>query len=302
MSKEEKKVSITRNGVINYLKSLRYYFIPLGCFSLFVVLSLSIVIPYVYNQLANFGKEITTIIQGAQSSFDYQETINYGLKELSSINWGNTNSLKILADKDYISNLVVSSLKAGLTNYSEIESQISNLFNQTVNNIVGALIFFVVSLFLGLIVGFLVTKMHVRNLTAKRSFWKAILIYFVDSLIEATFVATIIYLMSLWNASSLFSVVIFGILFAIISLFEAYLVQGNKQVKLSQVLKASKVFDLMGSSLLIHIIALSFSIVVTLLTNTVAGLYISVPFIEIAFIVSSLNAESYVKKLVEINS
>ncbi len=300
---KEKKVSLIGNSILKYLKSLRFYFVPLGCFSLFVVLGLSIVIPYIYNQLISFGKDIASVIQTTATTFNYQETINYATNQISLLDWSNNpNALQMVTSQEYISSFVTNSLKAGFSNYEAVESQITNLFNQTVNNIISGLTFFIVCLFLGLIVGFLITKIQIRNLTAKRKIWKTLLIYFLDSLIEATVVSVVIYLMVLWKPSILISSVVFILLFALIALFEAYIVQGNKQIKLSQVLKVSTTFKLILSSILIYLIAIVISLIIVVLTNVVAGIYISIPFIEIAFIVNNLNAESYVKKLAEANS
>jgi hypothetical protein len=47
----------------------------------------------------------------------------------------------------------------------------------------------------------MITKFQIRRNIAQRKFWKMFLINFIDSLINATIVSGVIYLLSLWKVT-----------------------------------------------------------------------------------------------------
>ena len=298
---EGKEVSLVGKGILNYLKSLKYYFIPIGCFSLVIVLGLSIIIPIIYNQLTTFGSELTSIVQENISTFNIEDTISYVVNDVTSLDWSSNQgkALETVTNSTYIQNLVINSLQAGIKDYSQVESQITDLFTKTSNGIVNTILFFVSFLYFGLLLGFMITKIQIRRNIAQRKFWKMFLINFIDSLINATIVSGVIFLLILWKVTIFISIPLLLILYAFINLFEAYIVQGYKKVELKEVLKIINVLKLILTSLCVILIAAIFSALSIFITKWVAGIFISIPFIVIALIVNSLNAEAYVKEVVE---
>ena len=297
---EGKEVSLVGKGILNYLKSLKYYFIPIGCFALVVVLGLSIIIPIIYKQLTTFGSELASIVQENISTFNIEDTISYVVNDVTSLDWSNQGkALETVTNSTYIQNLVINSLKAGIKDYSQVESHITDLFTKTSKGIVNTIFLFISFLYFGLLLGFMITKIQIRRNIAQRKFWKMFLINFIDSLINATIVSGVIYLLILWKVTIFISIPLLLILYAFINLFEAYIVQGYKKVELKEVLKIINVLKLILTFLCILLIAAAFSALAIFITKWVAGLFISLPFIVIALIVNSLNAEAYVKEVVE---
>ena len=297
---EGKEVSLVGKGILNYLKSLKYYFIPIGCFALVVVLGLSIIIPIIYKQLTTFGSELASIVQENISTFNIEDTISYVVNDVTSLDWSNQGkALETVTNSTYIQNLVINSLKAGIKDYSQVESHITDLFTKTSKGIVNTIFLFISFLYFGLLLGFMITKFQIRRNIAQRKFWKMFLINFIDSLINATIVSGVIYLLILWKVTIFISIPLLLILYAFINLFEAYIVQGYKKVELKEVLKIINVLKLILTFLCILLIAAAFSALAIFITKWVAGLFISLPFIVIALIVNSLNAEAYVKEVVE---
>ena len=204
-----------------------------------------------------------------------------------------------MTNSTYIQNLVINSLQAGIKDYSQVESHITDLFTNTSKAIVNTIFSFISFLYFGLLLGFMITKFQIRRNIAQSKFWKMFLINFIDSLINATIVSGVIYLLSLWKVTIFISIPLLLILYAFINLFEAYIVQGYKKVELKEVLKFVNVLKLILTSLCIILIAAAFSALSIFITKWVAGLFISLPFVVIALIVNSLNAEAYVKEVVE---
>ena len=298
---EGKEVSLVGKGILNYLKSLKYYFIPIGCFALVVVLGLSTIIPIIYKQLTTFGNELSNIVRESVTTFNIEDTISYVVNDITSLDWSSNQgkALETVTNSTYIQNLVINSLQAGIKDYSQVESHITDLFTNTSKAIVNTIFSFISFLYFGLLLGFMITKFQIRRNIAQRKFWKLFLINFIDSLINATIVSGVIYLLSLWKVAIFISIPLLLILYAFINLFEAYIVQGYKKVELKEVLKFVNVLKLILTSLCIILIAAAFSALSILITKWVAGLFISLPFIVIALIVNSLNAEAYVKEVVE---
>ena len=87
-----------------------------------------------------------------------------------------------------------------------------------------------------------------------------------------------------------------------IALLEAYLVHGVGKLKLKDVITVKSSALLMLTNFLIILIASAATSVISALFGDLVGLFLGLPLLEIALIVGSLNAESFVKETAELKA
>lgn len=80
---------------------------------------------------------------------------------------------------------------------------------------------------------------------------------------------------------------------------EAYIVHAWKKTDIKRIVNVKKIFQLfLTDAIILVLVGVSVQLIV-LLTNTFTGISVGIVLMEIAFIVISLNAESYVKTFVK---
>ena len=81
-------------------------------------------------------------------------------------------------------------------------------------------------------------------------------------------------------------------------LVEAFLIHGRGVVPFKKVVNLKNVGAYLITNIMIFLIALSFSLI-AIIINVLLGIFVGLSLFEIAFLVISMNAESYVKGLTE---
>ncbi|MDE6401681.1 MAG: hypothetical protein K2L54_03615, partial [Clostridiales bacterium] len=159
----------------------------------------------------------------------------------------------------------------------------------------GAIAFVVFSV-IGLVGGYWFTKWLIRRNIAKRSIWKFVLMTFIDSVFSAALMIITAWLAAMWWVSAFISAIVSVLLVGIFTLTEAYLVHGRNKVPFKSIVNFKNLIKLLVTNAIVF--ALSFVItLIAVAINAIAGIFIGVAFIAIAFIVTGLNAEAYVKAL-----
>lgn len=283
-------------GIKNFFISLKYFFTPLGTMFLGIMIGISFFIPSV---IATFN----TLLQGIQSlgehvNLDFNEVWNSLWSQISSLNWQEPNeALGTLFQVDWLKQTLSEIIETILgTDFVTFETQIIELINDFTRGVASAVILIFIWWGIGFIVGYILMRFLIRRTIAKRGLWKYILSVFINALLSALycFVCAILYLM--WKPSIAISVVIVILLVGIFSLIEAYLIHGLKVVPFKEVVNFKNVGAYVLTNLMIFLIALSLSLLI-LAINILLGIFVALSLFEIAYLVISMNAESYVKEL-----
>ncbi len=146
---------------------------------------------------------------------------------------------------------------------------------------------------MGFFAGLAIIQLLIRRDIAKRSVWKYVLAYFIDGLLSTAFVVLCLFVFAIWQASIYISVLIMLLLVGALALIEAYLLHGLKKVRLGVVLNIKNIALYMLTNAIIFLISIVFTIA-AIAVNSLMGLFVGLSLTIIAFIVISLNAESYV--------
>ena len=123
-------------------------------------------------------------------------------------------------------------------------------------------------------------------------------IYFTlvfDAILSTTLVFLSGWLFILWQPSGWLSMALSLILFGAISLIEAYFIQGFKKVSFKQIVNFKNIGAFLLTNILIFLIAMAFTWCIQWIFNPIMALFVGISLFEIAFLVVSMDAESYVQ-------
>lgn len=233
----------------------------------------------------------------AGTYLDFQALQRNLLAALGNLDWSDPlAALTTACSTDWLTPTVHACLKGLLGDrYQAAGEQIALLVETAVGRLLGSVVLCLAFAALGLFCGYFLTKFLIRRNIARRAWWKYFLVQLVDSLLSVTLIAFCSWLLTLWKASVFFSSLASVFLFGFVSLFEAYVVHAWGKVDGREVINAKNIGKLLLTNLGIFAIALALVSLMTALTNALVGAAVALAVLEIAFIVISLNAESYVK-------
>lgn len=283
-----------------YLKCHKYYFVPLGILSIFVVIGLTASISGIISELKLFFNQVSELAKNVK--LDWNVIWQTLLSEMSKLDYTQTFSelVNTVTSSGWLTNLLTAVVKAIFG--EEIAQQAVGIIQTTIQSITIWLIAFLVLFLIGLVVGFLVLKILVRKELTKVKVGKLILFAVLDSLFWGAIIMLLTFLDSLNKVVSIIVMIVFIISLMFICLLEGYLFYGIKKVKFKEVMKVRNVLILYLISLIIIAIAASIVALLFLIFNPIIAIYIGLPFVEIAIASNSLIAESYVVELVEKNN
>lgn len=287
-----------KHGLKNFAYNLKYFFTPLGTLALGVVIGLSILIPGVISSAATLAENVKTILAG--SSIDFTVLQDSVVKAVGDLDWNNPlSALQTMISEEWLTDTLNACIDA-LIQSSEVYTL---QLNAAVEEFIGAaavyftiLAFFIVA---GIAAGFFLTKFLVRRNMAKRAFRKYFLVSAIDTLLVAAAATLTLWLYALWQPSVFIFTFVWLFICGVISLIEAYAVHGYKKIGWKKVINAKNAALLLATNLIIFILAWVATIVTVVITNGAVGLFVGFALFEIALIVISMNAESYVKTVAD---
>lgn len=284
-----------KSAIKNYFVNLRYYFTPVGTLAIGMIIGLSILIPTSLSALSQALNNIKEIINDAQ--VDFNTVKDYLTDSITSLNWSDPiSSLRTLLSAEWLKTTLTecfSAFSAELQPYGDV---ITEEVNGALSVIKTGMVLFIVFTVVGLVSGYYLTRFLVRRNVAKRGFRKFMIATLADALITTGLQFLCVCLYTIWKPSVFITTLLSLALFAFVSLLEAYLVHGRKKVKIKRILNVKNCFFLILSDFLIFYFSIVLLFAAIAITNVIAGIFIGFSFVEIAFIVISLNAESYVLK------
>lgn len=285
-------------GIKNYIVNLKYVFTPLGTLFLGVVIGLSVLIPSLISSVEYVVKEVSALVES--TSLDLYAMWNCFLTEVGKLNWSEPfSAIQTVLNTEWLRTTFFSCINALVGDVESYRAAITDIIHNAVNIVKSGTVAFLVWTAAGFIGGYFLTKYLVRRNVAKRALWKFLLVAFLGALLSATLVATCLVMISNLKLGGLWSFMLTFMLAGFVSLFEAYVVHGNKQIKPREIINIFNIARLFLSDLIILGVSLLFCFVAGVIIKGPVLLFICLPLIEIALIVISMNAESYVKSVAE---
>lgn len=279
-----------------YLSCHKYYFVPLGILSIFVVIAFTACFSGITNVLKDFFNKVGEIAKN--TNFDWNVIWQTLVSEISKIDYSQSFNqiVKSMTSSEWLTGLLQAVVTAVFG--EGVVDQVTGLITITISQLVTWVVAGLSIVLLGLIIGFLVVKILVRKELTKVKVGKLVLFALLDSILWGLFVVLITFLFSLSLIVGLIVSIIFVLSLMFICLLEGYLFYGIKKVTFKEVMNVKSFFKLYLIGLIIVVIAASIIAILFLLFNPVIALYVAFPFLEIAIASVSLIAESHVVDLV----
>ena len=287
-----------KSGLKNYFVNLKYYFTPVGTLALGMIIGLSILIPTSLSALSQMLNGIIEIVSDTQ--VDFSSVKDCLIESIMSLEWIDPiESLKTMLSADWLNSTLTECFRAFSVELQPYGDAIAIEVNTAISTVKTSVAIFVVFSIIGLVSGYFLTRFLVRRNIAKRSLRKFIFATLIDALITTVLQILCVWLYAIWKPSVIFTTLLSLALFALVSLLEAYLIHGRGMVDIKQILNAKNCVYLILSDLIIFYLSIAILFIAIAITNAIAGIFIGFAFVEIAFIVITLNAESYVLKYVQ---
>lgn len=283
-----------KRGIKNYFTSLKYFFTPLGTMFLGMMIGFSIMFSGIVGAVGELAGGISSLA----------ESINLDLKVLGgelwdcvrALDWDDPfGALNTVLSSEWINETLTEILNTFLgTDFETFKTSIEVLVGSFADSVAASIVAFVLFWILGFIAGYLLIKFLIRRNIARRSLWKFALSYVLNAVLSAALVVACFWLFVIWRYSVIIAVALSVPLTGIFSLLEAYLLYDYKKVPLKSVVNFKNVGLGILTNLIIFAISFAFAFSVMLI-DKLTGLFAGLAFIEIAFIVTGMNAESFVQ-------
>lgn len=284
--------------VKNYFVSLKHYFAPLGAFALGVILGISVLIPGLISSVRALADSVVQITGSV--SFDLGAFVECLADEIGGLDWSDPSAaIGTVFGSGWLAdafNDCIHSLVPGGEAYA---AQIEQAVALAVAEWAALAIVFVFMSALGLLCAFLLTRFLVKRTIAKRVWWINILSALFDVVFVALTGAAVVWLAAIWPPSIYISAVVLTLLYIAVALTKGYVIFGRKVMPLSETVNIKNIGVIVLSDIIIALITAAFVAASFLLTNNIAGIFISMPFVFIGLQTVEYNAEAYVKAVAE---
>ena len=279
-------------GIRNFLKGLKYVFVPMGVLFFGLVLGLSVSLPRMAAILKDFAAQMQQIF--GESTLSGSEMMQSLWMRVSELDWSNPlQALLQVLNRSWLNETLEQCVKPFAEDYDAYAAEAEQLIRAAAEGIVRQAVVVAVFAALGLACGLFLTQWLVRREIARRG-WRNLLPGMLFDAVFATLLLMVCTRVSVkpgWGfAAALAALLLFGA----VSLLEAYLLHGRKVLPFRSVVTVKNCCKLLVSNAAVYVLSAAIVAVAGFVLNGVAGLCIALPLFGVAFFVIGMNAESYV--------
>ena len=279
-------------GIRNFLKGLKYVFVPMGVLFFGLVLGLSVSLPRMAAILKDFAAQMQQIF--GESTLSGSEMMQSLWMRVSELDWSNPlQAVLQVLNRSWLNETLEQCVKPFAEDYDAYAAEAEQLIRAAAEGIVRQAVVVAVFAALGLACGLFLTQWLVRREIARRG-WRNLLPGMLFDAVFATLLLMVCTRVSVkpgWGfAAALAALLLFGA----VSLLEAYLLHGRKVLPFRSVVTVKNCCKLLVSNAAVYVLSAAIVAVAGVVLNGVAGLCIALPLFGVAFFVIGMNAESYV--------
>lgn len=281
-----------RTALKNFYKNLKFFFVPLGTLFLAIAIALTIILPVMSGAVNELAGTLRSLLESAQVSVD--EFKNLLTAELSKLPANLIDAVEYVLSTDWLRDTLDSFLAAFTENageQSDLVTSAADVFLDKATNCIAVFFWFCV---LGLVAGYWLTKSMIRREIARRTFRQFLLAVLIDTALLVVFSFLSARLFVLWRPGGILAAAVSVLLFGFVSLWEAYLLRGQGRVRAKNVVNIRNILLLFAANFLVLLLAALLTSLAALLLGSGVALVVALPLMEIAVIVNSMTAESYV--------
>ena len=287
-----------KKGLLDFLRCLKFFFVPLGILSIFTLMGLVSCITGISTSIKDFVNGAKEIVGNIHIDWSAIKTTFFNQLTQVDYSQGLGTSIRTIASSEWLNGTLSEILKVAFGDTLTMD-QVQNLVTTAISGIVMSIVFLFVMFLLGIVVGIFVLKLLIRKQMTHVKIGRLILFSILDAFFWLLVILLVVYLASINKVLNIIILVLFILTFGFICLSEGYLFYGIKKIKYRQVMNPINVLKLYAIEILILAITAVFTLLCVLIFKTIVGIYIALPFIEIGILSISSTAESYVVHLVE---
>ena len=285
-------------GLKNYFKSYRLFFIPIGALSLGIVVGLSVMIPMLWSAVMGCVTGVAEAVGNV--SYHWGEVKEAVLSSIEKLSWSNPQAfVDEVANAGYWQELLRDCASVALGDLSQVEAEMEVLAKTAMTTITGGVLIFVLCTAIGAYVGYFVTRSMIRTGVAKRSFLKSILAGLLSTVINLTIIAAGVVLIAKSENYAILSILLTILVYGAAAFLEAYFVQGFRKVPFKKVMNIKNFFLLAILNMIEIAIMIAVITLLSAFTNPAIAVYAGFSVLIITLSCMQLNAEAYVKSLVD---
>lgn len=282
---------MVKNSLKLYFKSYKYFFIPIV--TILICGGIGFLIFYfgAKSQLTDLNKEMSDTINNF--SMNINDFIDKFIDTVKEVGWN--------FGKWFKDNLLEKLIKDFIEEYNNIEAQYKETLNDNVNNVVngigGYFAVFMASIGVGIFLGSFLTGFFIKKNSIKKSIFRTILVLILDSVFQVTLIAGATYLFTLWEMSFMISIALISILYAFISLVEAWFAQRDDKLKFRKVVNIKSIFIVLLCDLIVVSLTVGICVLLSFIPFKPIALVSFLPVIIIGINVFGVIAEYYAVNL-----
>ena len=279
-------------GIRNFLKGLKYVFVPMGVLFFGLVLGLSVSLPRMAAILKDFAAQMQQIF--GESTLSGSEMMQSLWMRVSELDWSNPlQALLQVLNRSWLNETLEQCVKPFAEDYDAYAAEAEQLIRAAAEGIVRQAVVVAVFAALGLACGLFLTQWLVRREIARRG-WRNLLPGMLFDAVFATLLLMVCTRVSVKPGRGFAATLAALLLFGAVSLLEAYLLHGRKVLPFRSVVTVKNCCKLLVSNAAVYVLSAAIVAVAGFVLNEVAGLCIALPLFGVAFFVIGMNAESYV--------
>ena len=279
-------------GIRNFLKGLKYVFVPMGVLFFGLVLGLSVSLPRMAAILKDFAAQMQQIF--GESTLSGSEMMQSLWMRVSELDWSNPlQAVLQVLNRSWLNETLEQCVKPFAEDYDAYAAEAEQLIRAAAEGIVRQAVVVAVFAALGLACGLFLTQWLVRREIARRG-WRNLLPGMLFDAVFATLLLMVCTRVSVKPGRGFAAALAALLLFGAVSLLEAYLLHGRKVLPFRSVVTVKNCCKLLVSNAAVYVLSAAIMAVAGFVLNEVAGLCIALPLFGVAFFVIGMNAESYV--------
>lgn len=286
------------NSLKNFLKCFLYFTVPLGCIFIGFLIGLSALGRCVAEQFSYMVDEVAKLIPETEENLG--ELGSYVLSAARELDWSRPlQTIDVLFRGEWLAQKISEFLGLTMEQFNALADHLSGIALNVVTKIGESLLLLLVYVVVGAVCGYFVTNYFVRRNTVRRGIVGFLISSAVNAIASVLFVAFMIWVGSVLNVRALSTVInVLGIVvYAFVSLLEAYLIQGRGRVSFKKVVNLRNCILLFLSHTVVFLLAIVISAIVLAVADFLVGIFVAVSILLVALLVINVNAESYVDRL-----
>ena len=282
-----------RKSIKDFLKCLKFYFVPFGLLSIFTIIGFSLMMNGIISSVKTFITDAAELAH--HISIDWNGMWNVLLGEVMAVDF-NRSFMEIVntfTSAEWIGNTLkhVASVMFGESITME---QIENLVTTAITGIVIAIVLFFLMILLGFVLGIFLMKFLLRRELTRVKIGKLLLYSLLDTIFWVVLIILLVALGGLANWLNLVLAIVLILVLPFLCLCEGYIFYARKKVPFKKIANIKNVLLVYLIALIDLAITAAITALILLIFKGFLGIYLIIPIIEIGLLAIGLVAENYV--------